>query len=120
LLAIASFSQRAVAHFHVLLFEEYLSRPFAFHARSNGDVLSSHVVQEVSRTAGGVIHGGLTAIANAVVSMLIVAAVVVVDPVLAFGAAIAITLAYVLLYLGIRSRLRREGATIAALWDARA
>ncbi|HEY8520465.1 MAG TPA: ABC transporter ATP-binding protein [Gammaproteobacteria bacterium] len=117
--AIARFAQRVVAAFQVLLFEEYLSRPFAFHARHHGDVLASHVVQEVTRSAGGVIQSGLLLVANLAVIALIAAAVVVVDPGVALGATLALALAYAAIYAFVRRRLVREGEAIAERWQQR-
>lgn len=119
LLAISRFTQRAVARFHVLLFEEYLHRPLGFHARHHGDVLASHVVQEVSRTAGGVIQSGLTLIASGVAIALILTAVIVVDPVVAFAVLLALAASYSVVYALARRRLSRDGAAIAALWHRR-
>ncbi|HEX6998507.1 MAG TPA: ABC transporter ATP-binding protein [Gammaproteobacteria bacterium] len=117
--AIGRFAQRAVASFQVLLFEEYLSRPFAFHARHHGDVLASHVVQEVARSVGGVIQSGLLLVANLAVIALIAAAVVVVDPVVALGATLALALVYAAIYAFVRRRLVREGEALADRWQQR-
>jgi HlyD family secretion protein len=120
ILAIGRFSQRVGARFHVLLFEEYLHRDLSFHARSNSDVLATHVVFEINRIVGGVIQNGLTLIASAVSIGLIAGAVIFVDPVIALGAALSLGLTYAAIYALVRRRLVRDGTSIACLWNMRA
>jgi ABC-type multidrug transport system fused ATPase/permease subunit len=60
LLSIGRFSQNVGARLHALLFDEYLDRDLAFHARHNSAALATRVVHDVSRTVGGVLQGGLT------------------------------------------------------------
>ena len=120
MLAIGRFSHRVGARFHAMLFEEYLRRGVAFHARSNSDVLATQVVQDVNRTIGGVIYSGLMLVAGIVAIALIAAAVVVIDPIIALGAALALGTTYAAIYAGVRRRLIRDGAMLSHLWGARA
>jgi HlyD family secretion protein len=120
MLAIGRFSHRVGASFHALLFDEYLRRGVAFHARSNSDVLATQVVQDVNRTVGGVIQGGLMLVAGIVAITLIAAAVVVIDPTIALGAALALGTTYVAIYAVVRRRLIRAGALLSRLWSLRA
>jgi hypothetical protein len=71
-----------------MLFDEYLHRDLRFHAGSNSDVLMTNIVQEVNRVAGRVIRGYLSLIAGAFSALLITGAVVLIDPIVAIGAAI--------------------------------
>jgi ABC-type multidrug transport system fused ATPase/permease subunit len=119
-LAIARFAQRVGACFHALMFDEYLRRSVAFHARANGDVLATHVVEDVNRTVGGVIHSGLSLVASAFVIGLIAAAVVTIDPLVALGAAVLLGSSYAVIYAFVRRRLIRDGVMTARLWSARA
>ena len=119
-LAIFRFTQRIGARFHTLLFEEYLRRDLRFHAHSNSDVLATHVVNDVNRTVGGVIQSGLALIASAFAICLIGAAVILIHPVVAFGAALALGSSYAAIYFVARRRLIRDGVTTAQLWSVRA
>jgi ABC-type multidrug transport system fused ATPase/permease subunit len=118
--AINRFGQRAGACFHALLFEEYLRRDLTFHARTNSDVLATQVVNDVNRTVGGVIHSGLTLITSLFAISLIAAAVIVIDPLVALGAALVLGASYGLIYFVVRRRLVRDGAMTAQLWSMRA
>lgn len=118
--AISRFSQRVGSCFHALLFWEYLRRDLRFHARSNSDVLATQVVNDVMRTVGGVIQGGLTLIASVFAIALIGTAVVVIDPVVALGAVLVVGASYAAIYIAVRRRLARDGATTARLWGMRA
>jgi len=120
MLAIGRFSQRVGADFHALLFDEYLRRGVAFHARTNGDVLATQVVQDVNRTVGGVIQSALMLVAGLFAIMLIAAAVVVIDPTIALAAALALGTTYVGIYAVVRRRLIRAGAMLSQLWGLRA
>jgi HlyD family secretion protein len=119
-LSIGRFSNRVGASFHSLLFDEYLRRGIAFHRRSNSDVLATQVVQDVTRTVGGVIQSGLTLVQSLCAISLIATAVVVIDPIVALGAALTLGASYGAIYGFVRRRLIRDGAVIARLWRARA
>jgi ABC-type multidrug transport system fused ATPase/permease subunit len=120
MLAINRFSHRVGASFHSLLFEEYLRRGVAFHARSNSDVLATQVIQDVLRTVGGVIQSGLTLIAALFAIGLIATAVIMIDPVIALGAVLVLGTTYFAIYVVVRRRLIRDGVTISQLWGLRA
>ena len=120
MLVVGRFSYRVGARFHAALFEEYLLRGVAFHARSNSDVLATQVVQDVNRTVGGVVHSGLMLLGALFTIGLIAAAVVVIDPIIALGAAVALGTTYSVIYVVVRGRLIRDGVATAQLWAARA
>src|SRR5262252_490291 len=109
MLAIGRFSYRVGASFHALLFDEYLRRGVAFHAHRNSDVLATHVVQDVNRTVGGVIQGALMLVSGLFAIGLIAAAVVVIDPIIALAAALALGTTYVVIYIVVRRRLIHDG-----------
>ncbi len=119
-LAIGRFSNRVGASFHALLFDEYLRRGVAFHRRSNSDVLATQVVQDVTRTVGGVIQSGLMLVQSLFAIALIATAVVVIDPIVAIGAALTLGASYTVIYAVVRRRLIRDGVAMARLWRARA
>jgi len=120
ILAIGRFTQRLGARFHTLLFEEYLRRDLEFHSRSNSDVLATHVLHDVTRTVSGVIQSGMTLIASVLAICMIGAAIVVIDPIVAVGAALALGASYTAIYMIVRRRLVRDGAMTAQLWSMRA
>ena len=119
-LAIGRFSNRVGASFHALLFDEYLRRGVAFHRRNNGDVLATQVVQDVTRTVGGVIQSGLILVQSLFAIALIATAVVVIDPIVAMAAALTLGATYTVIYAVVRRRLIRDGVAMARLWRARA
>ena len=120
ILAIERFSENAGARLHVMLFDEYLHRDLRFHAGSNSDVLMTNIVQEVNRVAGRVIRGCLSLIAGAFSALLITGAVVLIDPIVAIGAAILLACSYAIVYALVRRRLIRNGTVLSRLWRARA
>jgi HlyD family secretion protein len=120
ILWIGRFSHGVGARLHTLLFAEYLHRDIAFHASSNTAVLANRVVHDVNRTVGGVIQSALTLSANAVVIVLIAGAIVIVDPFLAFAAALALSASYAVIYSLVRRRLMRNGAITTRHWARRA
>lgn len=120
LLAIGRFSQAVGARLHSLLFDEYLQRGLDFHAGSNSALLATRVVHDVSRTVGGVVQSGLTLCAGAASIALIIAAVVIVDPLVAVVAAALLSVSYVVIYALVRRRLIRNGAVVTDHWQRRA
>jgi HlyD family secretion protein len=119
ILAIGRFAHGVGARFHALLFDEYLHRDFGFHVRSNAAVLATHVVYEVNRGVG-VVQSGLTLIASGASIALIAGAIVIVNPIIAIAASLALGLSYAAIYAIVRRRLIRNGAIITYLWDLRA
>jgi len=120
LFAIGRFSQDVGAWMHSRLFNEYLHRGLEFHASNNSATLSTRVVQDVSRTVGGVIQSGLSLCSSAVSIVLIATAVIVVDPLVAAAAVAVLGGSYALVYTLVRHRLIRNGTIITDHWKARA
>lgn len=112
LLAIGRFSQSVGARLHTLLFDEYLHRDLEFHRRSNSAALATRVVHEVDRIVGGIVQSGLSLVAAAVSIVLIVGAVVVLNPVIALAAIVLLGASYAAIYALVRRRLIRNGAVI--------
>src|SRR5262249_16289282 len=120
ILAIGRFSHGVGASFHTLLFDEYLSRGWSFHARNNGAVLATRVIQDVNRTVGGIIQSGLTLVGSAAPITLIPAAIIVANPLIATAAALLLSLSYALTYAAVRGRLIRNGVVLTNHWRLRA
>ncbi len=109
--SIGRFFESVGARLHTLLFDEYLHRDLAYHRRSNSAALTTRVVLDVNRTVG-VIQGGLTIIGGVVSIVLILGAVVVVNPVVASVAALLLGASYTFIYALVRRRLIRNGAIV--------
>jgi len=118
-LAINRFALRIGREFHVALFDEYLHRDYRFHARHGAVPLLNNVIFESTRVASGLIQGGLTLTASLLASALILVTAIVVNPLLALGAAALVGGGYGALYLLARRRLAQNGARETELWDAR-
>jgi ATP-binding cassette, subfamily B, bacterial PglK len=108
--AITRYSYRVGERFHAALLSEYLHRNLLFHTRSHGAQLINNIVYEAQRVAGGVVHGALMLLSNAVTGVLIVAAVVAVNPRIAAAATVALGGSYGLAYLLVRRRVVAYGA----------
>ena len=119
MLAINRFALRIGREFHVSLFDEYLHREYRFHARTGAVPLLNNVIFESTRVATGLIQGGLTLAASVLASVLILVTAIVVNPLLALGAAALIGGSYGAFYLLTRRRLARNGLRETELWDAR-
>jgi ATP-binding cassette, subfamily B, bacterial PglK len=95
--------------FAIELFESYLSRDYDFHLRTPGAVLASRLLHETTRVTVGVLQSGLTLAANLVTVALIVASMVLIDPVIATIALAVLGTTYAAIYLTARGRLLRNG-----------
>jgi ABC-type multidrug transport system fused ATPase/permease subunit len=99
-----------------ILFEEYLHRPYAFHARTQSAVLLNNITQETTRATTQILQNSLSLIANVVTALFIVVCVLLLNPVIAAGMVVALAGGYVLIYLSIRNRLLRAGQVQSRLF----
>src|SRR5688572_23875854 len=120
LLSIGRFSQHVGARLQALLFDEYLHRDLSFHALSNSAVLATRVVHDVNRTVVGIVYSALSLCAGAATIVLIAAAVIIADPLVAVVAVAALTASYTVIHALVRRRLIRNGATVTHHWKSRA
>jgi len=120
LLSIGRFSQDVGARLHALLFDEYLHRDLSFHAQSNSAVLATRVVHDINRTVGGIVYSALSLCAGVATIVLIAAAVIIADPLIAAVAVAILTASYMLIHALVRRRLIRNGAIVTHHWKARA
>src|SRR5579864_4195409 len=58
------------------LFDEYLSRPYAFHCATNSAKLLNNVVYETTRITHGVLENGFSLVTGLVTAALVIAAIV--------------------------------------------
>jgi ABC-type multidrug transport system fused ATPase/permease subunit len=99
--------------FQVLLFSEYLQRDYLFHARTNSARLVNNTVQQVGWVLSGILQTGIVLVTSLLQILAIVAAIVVVNPRIAIGAAVLLGGAYALIYLLVRKRLLFYGEITA-------
>jgi ABC-type multidrug transport system fused ATPase/permease subunit len=108
-LAMFGFARRTGDRLCVALFREYIHREHQFHLASNSATLFNNIVWEVSRGITGVLQAMFILCANAVTSALILASIVILNPLIALTAVAALAGSYGLIYLFARHRLLRNG-----------
>jgi ABC-type multidrug transport system fused ATPase/permease subunit len=118
-LAMTRFAFAVGNEIHVAVFNEYLHRDCHFHARNNSAKLASKVIHEAGRVTTGILHSGLTMITSLATSALIVASLVVLNPVVAFLAVAALGASYLLIFTVAHGRLLRNGRTESAQAEER-
>jgi ATP-binding cassette, subfamily B, bacterial PglK len=91
-----------------LLLREYLSRPLLFHAGTNTAALLNNIVYESNMTSN-MLRSVFLLVTNSVTGLLIILAVVMLNPVLGATMVIALAGGYVGIYLTMRNRLLRAG-----------
>ena len=91
------------------LFEEYLTRPYAFHARTHSSALLNKIIHETDRVGNDMLQCIFSLATNIATAIFIIISVMLLNP--AIAAAMIFTLAggYVLIYLGVRNWLYRAG-----------
>ena len=102
------------------LFEEYLSRPYAFHAATNTSILFNKVVYETARVAAGVIQHSLLLVTNLITVLFVVASVLLVNPLVAMLMLLVLGGGYGLIYLAVRGQLLRVGQIHSDAWSEQA
>jgi ABC-type multidrug transport system fused ATPase/permease subunit len=108
-LAIDRFAFHVGDSLHTALFDEYLHRGFGFHSRTNSATLTSNVLHETGRVAGGILRHGLILVTNLVAVVCIVGSIVLLDPLVAIFAILGLGASYAAVYAIARARLRRNG-----------
>ena len=100
------------------LFEEYLSRPYLFHARTHSATLFSNVMYEPRRLSGGIIQNGFVAVTNTASAILIILSVLLLNPAISMAMLLCLGGGYALMYLRVRRRLRLLGRARSGAWAA--
>ncbi len=103
------FAYRIGDHFCVRLFDEYLHRSHQFHLRSNTATLFNNVIWEVMRGTTGMLQSYLLLSTNVATSALIIAAIVIIHPVVGLIAVAVLGGSYGTVYALARQRLLRNG-----------
>jgi ATP-binding cassette, subfamily B, bacterial PglK len=91
------------------LLKNYLSQPYKFYLDKNTSILTKNILSEVNVVVTGVIIPLLEVFSRGVVSLLIFAMLVIVEPVLAFSSLIILGGAYALTYRINKQRLKVKG-----------
>jgi ABC-type multidrug transport system fused ATPase/permease subunit len=91
------------------LFEEYLSRPYVFHARTHSAVLFNKIINETTRATNDLLQNTFSLVTNIVTATFIILSVVILNPAVATAMIVALAGGYILIYLAARNRLWRAG-----------
>lgn len=93
------------------LMSDYLNRPYEFFLDRNSSALGTKILSEVWEVVTAVVLPGIKIITNTIIAVFILVLLLVVDPILAAVATIVLGGLYAALYIGVRRRLTRLGAT---------
>ena len=108
-LAIDRFAFQVGDAFHAALFNEYLRRDYGFHLKNNSATLTSNVLYETGRVAGGILRHGLILVTSLVTVVCIVGSIVLLNPLIAVLAIVGLGASYAVAYAIARDRLRKNG-----------
>jgi ABC-type bacteriocin/lantibiotic exporter with double-glycine peptidase domain len=93
------------------LFEEYLSRPYAFHCAHNSSVLFNNVVYETIRFTRGVLENAFMLVTALATAAMIIATIIVFQALAALAMVSVLAGGYLLIYLSVRNQLLQAGQT---------
>ena len=91
------------------LFEEYLARPYIFHAKTNSAVIFNNVINETNRITNDVLRNAFPLVTNVATVVLIILSVTWLNPLVAAAMLIALGGGYIAIYLALRNWLLRSG-----------
>lgn len=87
------------------LFDEYLSRPYAFHARTHTATLFNNIVNETRRLGNGILQNVFLLVTNAFSGALIILSVLLLNPAISITMLLGLAGGYAVIYFGVRKRL---------------
>jgi ABC-type bacteriocin/lantibiotic exporter with double-glycine peptidase domain len=93
------------------LFDEYLSRPYAFHTATNSTTLFNNIVHETTRVTHGILQNSFVLVTNLVTATLIILSILLLNHAVAIAMIAALAGGYIVIYLAVRNRLLRIGHT---------
>jgi ATP-binding cassette, subfamily B, bacterial PglK len=93
------------------LFDEYLSRSYAFHTATNSTILFNNIVYETTRVTHGILQHAFVLVTNLVTATLIILSILLLKPAVAIAMVVVLAGGYILIYLAVRNRLLRIGHT---------
>jgi ABC-type multidrug transport system fused ATPase/permease subunit len=91
------------------LFEEYLARPYIFHAKTNSAVIFNNVINETNRITNDVLRNAFPLVTNVATVVLIILSVTWLNPLVAAAMLVALGGGYIAIYLALRNWLLRSG-----------
>lgn len=109
MLALNRFALQLGDTFFVRLFRQYLRRDFAFHLRNNSAALASRLLHDSGRVSTGILRQGLVLVANVVTIVVILASILLLNPLVAIGATIVLGAGYGAVYAITQGLLLRGG-----------
>jgi ATP-binding cassette, subfamily B, bacterial PglK len=102
-------SYRISTELQSTLFEEYLSRPYVFHARTNSAAIFNNIIHETNRLTNDVLQSAFPLVTNIATAALIILSVTWLNPLLAAAMIVMLGGGYCLIYLALRNWLLRSG-----------
>jgi ABC-type multidrug transport system fused ATPase/permease subunit len=87
------------------LFDEYLSRPYAFHARTHTATLFNNIVWETRRLGNGILQSVFLLVTNAFTGALIILSVLLLNPAISITMLLGLAGGYAVIYFRVRERL---------------
>jgi ABC-type multidrug transport system fused ATPase/permease subunit len=91
------------------LFEEYLTRPYVFHAKTHSAVLLNKIIHETNRVSNDILQSIFSLVTNIATAIFIIISVMLLNPAIAAAMIFALAGGYVLIYLSVRNWLYRSG-----------
>jgi ATP-binding cassette, subfamily B, bacterial PglK len=91
------------------LFEEYLTRPYVFHAKTHSAALLNKIIHETDRLSNDILQSIFTLVTNIATATFIIISVTLLNPAVAAAMIVALAGGYVLIYLAVRNLLYRIG-----------
>jgi ATP-binding cassette, subfamily B, bacterial PglK len=110
-LAMGRLALRIGTELQSTLFGEYLSRPYSFHIRTNGTILSNNVHYECARVTNGLLRNAFMLVTNLVTASFIMLSIVLLKPMIALAMIAGLAGGYALIYFALRNRLLQLGQT---------
>jgi ABC-type multidrug transport system fused ATPase/permease subunit len=91
------------------LFEEYLTRPYEFHAKTHSAVLLNKIIHETHRVSNDLLQNIFSLVTNIATATFIIISVMLLNPAIAAAMIFALAGGYALIYLAVRNWLYRAG-----------
>jgi len=102
-------SYRISTELQSTLFEEYLARPYVFHAKTNSAAIFNNVIHETNRLTNDVLQSAFPLVTNIATAAFIMLSVTWLNPLLAAAMIVMLGGGYCLIYLALRNWLLRSG-----------
>jgi ATP-binding cassette, subfamily B, bacterial PglK len=108
-LAMSRLALRIGTELQSALFGEYLSRPYSFHIRVNGTMLTNNILYETARATNGVLRNAFMLVTNLVTASFIILSILVLKPMVGLAIIAGLAGGYALIYFVLRNRLLQVG-----------